>query len=1719
MPFQKNYETVDNLVTTNLWTLQRALSKPHSQKVLLKSVASSAQEQIARLHYEFEIASKLHYPWVLHPLTIENSGDLHILIYEDFNGIPLSEFIVQRPSLHQFLNIAIEIANIFIIFHQEQIIYKNISPKHILINPKTYQIKFFGFEYVSQLLKESPSATENPYERSDQLVYIAPEQTGQINTTVDHRSDLYALGALFYEMLAGCPPLEARDSSDLIYEILTKSPIPLQQRKHELPSIICVIVEKLLNKNQEDRYQSAIGLKEDLFTCWHMLTTDRIIIPFQLGQHEIQPSFGLLNKLYERTPEINILQEELHSVCEGEKSIVFVTGSPGIGKSTFVQELKQPIALAKGYFAVCKFEELHQDAQFIPVINSLRQLLKQIYLEGESSVATLGFLFEQEDLKLSPGLLTLLPELSWFIQTEVQVHAEHVDGTRQLHMFIMNSIKKILSAFTKQKKPFVLFIDDVQWADTNSMEMLEYMFKQHTDGYLFIIIAYREKEMSALHPLFSWQKDLEYPIYINLQPLSIETIDTWVKDSLNVSFSILRSLTQILHHFTKGNPLFVKETFLTFQREKLIYFDMKEKKWHFTLQKMDQSILNEEVLDLITQRIDHLKMEPRFILKMAACFGNQFSLDTLLTLVEVPAKDLLDYLNDLITEGFIIPLNANYKWAYSYEKLGVLENYSLSYQFVHDRIQQAAYKSLTEEDKENTHLSIGRILIELKGKQLENDRLIEAVKHLNYSKNLLSIQEKIDLANWNLQLGIKARHSGLFENALVYLTNSLELLPPNHWSLAHDLSIQIYTNLGECEYLTAHFELANEHFNTVLCYAKTKYEKLSINNLKTMLYTEADLSFEAIQSGREGLALYDIYIKETPSKLAVLKEYSLLKFELIGKKPDTLLHMKPMEKKEMRTILQILINMSGAAYIFNESYAAILMLRATRLLLKNGDTDISPIVFINHSLILSSGFGDYKNGFLFGQFAVDQVESQPNIFLRARVYFVFGTFVNHWKKPLEGNIYYLKKAQQYSFDTGIYHLVAASACFICSTQFIRNISLYELTTEVTRQREIVNPIKSTLSEEFLSEFNYWLDVLRQSQLPLIWDHPITTQSETSVTIMHLILRLNISYLLQEENQAQTLMNALKQPMKETPDLPITPQYYYYRALWQMRRISETRVKHRDYREYKKDINKSITKLRKWSRHSPENFEHLYILLKAENCRTKKLDGEAILFYDRAIQLSRLNGFIRDEAIACECVARYYEKQKKYSVARDYIMRGIDLMRRWGSERIAQKWEKTYANVIEKKLLSKAPELMTLDMKTVFETTQSLSKEINMDELLKKVLFALLKHAGANRGYFLKIVQDEIVLLAKSETSSSTFEMYKNTTLLQADLLMQSVVRYVFRSGEYVIINDAKEDSRFPKGKSSTKSVLCLPIHSKGDLKAILYLENSVVAYAFSSEKLELLKIISAQIAVSIENAEVYKELGDRVEERTQELAAMNNNLIEINSKLQQNELERKQLFNMISHDLRSPISSALGYIELILDGVITDAEQQSIYLHRSKERLFALNELIQDLFDLSNLESGRMAFQMEQITVEQLFRLLAEKYELDVQHANLQYSSTLHLNTNAIIQVDIKRIEQVLTNLIQNAIKYTKQGHIHFSMQIDSDNLICSVEDTGIGIPANEIAFIFDRHYGSSNKNSTNSHGIGLAICKKIILQHQGEIFVESVENEGSTFSFTLPLVSSPIMQ
>lgn len=1686
--------------------LTRKYIDHYNRMMLLQSMDHiSSEQQAMELLIQLQNKTK-HNPWLFQPVGITNSQQHFAIMYEDFSGQSLASY-QQHLSLHEILQIALELTNACATFHQQGEIIEFFSPSLIVIQPQSLKIKLLAPSTIKHVVSSNQNYTT--LQRIKEIAYIAPEQTGRVVTSIDARTDLYMIGAILYELVTKQLLFEADNVIDSLFYVLTKTPDEALLEQHCHLVMLREIIIKLLRKDKEERYQTAVGLRQDLQNSMDLLVQHEFDTTFNLAEHDtrIHPMFS--SKLYGRDDEMVVLQQAYKKAVAGQKEIVFIKGFSGSGKSSFAKSLMDQVSQDQGYFLESKFEHLQEEHSFQPIVQPLRNLLRQTYLKGEAAITQFRSQLLNGEFILTDSLMQLIPELKWFINEELRIVHESKQYTLQQNALLFASIEKILKAYTSQQKTIVIFIDDIQWADPEVLHILEQIYTPFEDGHLLVIIASREEYTETSNELLVWQKDLSSYSVIQMRSLSQESVFDYVSDTLQSTCQTAHTIAHRIFQMTHGNALFVQEVLRNFIKNKTVYYDLKDMQWLYQFEQLQQTISNIDLLSFIESRMNDLSEPALTLLQNAACFGHHFDFQLLLKLMKIPYYEVLSQIEELVANGFIIEVNRKLDLEQAKVNEAAKQAYVVQFQFVHDRIQQSAYEMLDHDVRLRTHFEISQLF--LQEDVLEN-QLQSLVRHLNQCMVLLSTTEHQQLAIWNYELGMKAKMAGLFNNARQYFNQSLRFLPDNKWQIMREQSLEIYMEIGECEYLIGNYQLSKHYIYEALDNALTKLEQLKIYRLMSFIFIEEHNSEMELDSGLKALDLCRMNIKLEPKSWEVAKEFFQLKFSLRNQTNEQLLSLKPIQDEEIDVIIQIMINVIGNSFRKSQNLTGMLMLRLMRLQLKHGAATENAVVFINYALMLISGFNDVKEALRFGNLAANLADESKSTYIKARVYFINSIFLNHWQNKHESSIEKMRTVQQYQEQLGLYYNLTVMSCFLCNAKLLDGRTLQEISEEMSYQKKIYGKYSSPLAQDFLEELKHWIHVLQTPDAKINWHAQITLINEETVASMHYILRLRMAYLFKNEEQLQHLLEKLAQQSSQVFSLPTTPIYHFFRTLCYFDFLNGGQSHRFSNKSMNKDIAISLRYFKNWAKHAPHQYEHYYTALLAEQYAHNKQWKKATRAYIEAIQLAKIYQFPHDEAVLHERLARLYVKQLDATKATYHITQGIEKLHEWGAVVIANNWEHDYSDYITTRSIKSQP-ILSYDMINLFDATHLLAnEEFNMEQMLQQMLQSILKQANATSAYFIRYAQPKFYVLANVTSSDHPTPFSVRSELTEPS--MKILLDYVVQLDEPLVIGNLEKDLAYTHIQRPAKSILCMPIKYKGKIQAFLYLENHVLLNAFSNVQLELLRLISTQMAVTLENTEIYNELDNRVKERTISLDQMNVSLKDANERLAINEQERKKLLQSISHELRSPLTSTLGYIESILDGVVQNPEQQIYYLQRSRERLIALNRLIQDLFELAKLEAGRMDFSFTKVSVHEFFDEFAYRFEANVLGANLSYSASGNLQPNQYVLIDLLRMEQVISNFISNAIKYTEKGRISLKMSVEDGELICIVEDSGIGIPEHELPFIFDSYFRASNSNVLNSHGIGLAICKEIITQHHGKIYADSTET-GSRFYFTLPIQST----
>jgi serine/threonine protein kinase len=748
------YDIIEQIYAGSKTLVYRGLRQRDRQLVILKFLNQEypSFSELLQFRNQYAIAKNLDIPGIVRPYSLEPYGNSYALVMEDFGGVSLREWmrcgewgIERQESLSQnhlteVLAIALQIADILHHLHQNRVIHKDIKPANILIHPESKQVKLIDFSIASLLPKETQEI-KNPNGLEGTLAYISPEQTGRMNRGIDYRSDFYSLGVTLFELLTGQLPFPSTDPMELVHCHIAK--MPPSVISEEIPSVVADMVMKLMAKNAEDRYQSALGLKFDLELCLHQLKETGKIEGFEIGKQDLCDRFMIPEKLYGREREVQTLLEAFERVANGTSELMLVAGFSGIGKTAVVNEVHKPIVRQHGYFIKGKFDQFNRNIPFSAFVQALRDLMGQLLSESDAQLMQWQAKILAAVGENGQVLIEVIPELELIIGQ--QPPAPEISGTAAQNRFNL-LFQKFIEVFTTAEHPLVLFLDDLQWADSASLQLLKLLMNDN--GYLLILGAYRDNEVSAAHPFIMTVEELkktgEIVNTITLAPLAFEDTNQLVADTLNCSTQLAKPLSELVDRKTQGNPFFTTQFLKALHEDGQIRFDRDRRYWECDIVQVNALSLTDDVVEFMALQLQKLPDETQQVLKLAACVGNQFDLATLAIVSEQPLTQTATALWKALQEGLILPTSQVYKFFQSTEQSNVEQIGNPRYRFLHDRVQQAAYSLIPETERAIAHYQIGQLLLQQISPVAREERIFELVNQLNYGISLISDRTEQD---------------------------------------------------------------------------------------------------------------------------------------------------------------------------------------------------------------------------------------------------------------------------------------------------------------------------------------------------------------------------------------------------------------------------------------------------------------------------------------------------------------------------------------------------------------------------------------------------------------------------------------------------------------------------------------------------------------------------------------------------------------------------------------------------------------------------------------------------------------------------------------------------------------------------------------------------------------------------------------------------------------
>ncbi|MEH1806908.1 trifunctional serine/threonine-protein kinase/ATP-binding protein/sensor histidine kinase [Nostoc sp.] len=1513
------YKLIETIYQSSKTVVYRAIRLVDEQPVVIKilQVESPTFNELLQFRNQYTIAKNLNISSIVHPYSLEPYRNSYAFVMEDFGGISLREYTkTQSLELGEFLTIALQLSQILHELHQEQVIHKDIKPTNILINPQTKQVKLIDFSIACLLSKEHQTMT-SPKVLEGTLAYLSPEQTGRMNRGIDYRSDFYSLGVTFFELLTEQLPFESEDSMELVHCHIAKQPPILRGKRGEIPKVVSDIVIKLMAKNAEDRYQNALGLKHDLENCLCQLNETGKIKYFQIGQRDICDRFIIPEKLYGRETAVQQLLEAFERVSLGKREIMLIAGSSGIGKTAVVNEVHKPIVRQRGYFIKGKFDQFNRNIPLSAFVQSLRDLIVQLLTETDQQLQQwkkniLAAL--RDDAQI---IIEVIPELEKIIGKQPPTPELSAEAAQNRFNLLLQSF---IQVFTTKEHPLVIFLDDLQWADLASLKLLQLLMNESECGYLLLIGAYRDNEVLPAHPLMSTLDEVrKIGTTINLmtlQPLSQLKLNQLVSDTLGCKEELALPISQLVLKKTHGNPFFATQFIKALHQDGLIIFNFAEGCWQCDIAKINQQSLTDNVLEFMAFQLRRLPELTQQALKLAACIGNQFDLATLAIVSEQVETETAACLWNGLQEGLILPQSEVYKFYVGQEQQIFTQQTSQNtgYKFLHDRVQQAAYSLIPDDQKQATHYKIGMLLLRNSSDLEREERLFEIVTHLNAGSSLITApSERQELAQLNLSAGRRAKSATAYTVAVEYLSTGISLLSHSCWESHYDLTLALYIEVTEATYLNADFEQMEQWVTIVLQHAKTLLDSIPIYVTRMMAGRSQGLPLKTLNIGLQVLQLLGIEFPQqpTPADIGQAAQATMQLWE--GRSSLDLLNLSTMSDAHRLAAMSIMSKMVPAAYLARPVLMPLLILKQVEFSIKYGNCPVSVYAYADYGIILCGVLGNLEAGYEFGQLALNLLELQSKIF-KSRTYFIVYNFIRHWKDPLREQLVHLQEGYQNGLETGDIDSTSLNAQAYCHYAYFAGRELTGLANEMAAYRQSIHSLKQESPLQYLDiAYQAVLNLLGHSQSPDRLTGTIyhaeqrlslnqTTQDRTG--LFHWQINQTIFWYLFGQYQEAAQQSA---QAKQYLDAGIAQfgvaLYFFYDSLIHLS-LYKTATES-EQQQILAQVEANQEKMQRWAAFAPCNHQHRWDLVEAERYAISdvydglRLRAVAMDFYDRAIAKAKENGFLQDEALANELAAKFYLNWGKEKVAQVYMQTAYSGYARWGAKAKTDDLEKRYpellcpilqqtvqtVNLLEALATIANPVSSftstatssggninnILDLSAILKASQTLSATIQLDEFLQQLTQIILENAGADKCALL-LPEDgkwQIRAITTLDSTSLKLEPLENNPNVPTAL-----IQYVKNTASVVVIDDLKTNLPIIDDyliQHQPKSMMCLPILNQGRLVGILYLENHLTSGVFTSDRILVLNFLCTQAAISLENARLYANL-QQSEARFQKVA-------------------------------------------------------------------------------------------------------------------------------------------------------------------------------------------------------------------------------------------------------
>lgn len=1700
------------------WKMHRVYNDNDSQPMLLKIITENAvgKRDWMACQREFKFIRELNKSGCRHVIgvtSVHNDADSIYMVLENFPGMSLQSIhhLKQAAELNFLLMVAIDLAEAVEHLHFHGILHNNLRPGVIMVEEDLGQVVIIDYVCACKI---SDTKGVHPSEISileTMLSYMAPERTGRTKHNVDCRSDLYSLGIILYELFGGQHPFQAEEMSELVHCHLAIRPRPLFEIDSSIPRIVSEIVSKLLAKDPDDRYLSACGLKRDLEYCLEQWRNHNDISDICLGQYDWSGTIQIPNSLYGRTQELIAIDSVFQRTRMGDGELLLIAGYSGIGKTTLIEKAGQSFEAKGAYFVKGKFDQAKHNAPYSAWTQIFTGLVTKIIQENESVQDALR---EQCIAALNGQGNALIPLITNLEQFLGQQPAITELDPKQVELRMFYALVNFIGALATKERPLILFVDDLQWADPASLNLLTRMLNIRLKSVL-IIGSYRENEIDSNHPLQLeaevWQAQNRKVTTLSLMGLSVDVVNEYVADALKMECSECQDLAKVVCEKTQGNIFFIIQFINLLKNNEMLVFRRddfgqgKTGKWEWDVGLIQKQCVAENVADIIVQRIYQLSVESREVIQVAACIGHSFSIDVLHLILNIKKNTLYRILFNLSMMGIVT----------------IEDNVA---RFAHDRFQQAFYSLIDTKDRPNLHLIIGRALLDMVSLEHREEKIFDVVAQWNKGiSELKQPQDYMLLAQLNLEAGQTAKDNSAFNAAIDYFEKGLRLLPADCWNCQYQLALAIHKELAESAFLTGDHASAQKWTEVLLQHAKTGLDQFKAYQVQVNILMAQNRLHDAVNTGLQYLNLIGETIPELESTDKLAARVMGIKKDFGDNPAEKWAAMPIMTDLRCQSAMQMMTLLVTPVYMASLPILSQLVLKMLYLSFKQGNTKQTAYAWCLYGLILASVYSDVEVGYEIGHVALKMCKQFGNREIRTKITFYMLLF--HRKQPIRDMIKPLRELYMVGLQIGDLDYACQSLTQYGVHMFHSGANLDGVEGEIASLLATIQGHYQQTTYNRLAITLQTIRNLRESSAPhcltgSVFDERSMVEffqqrQDAAAILIWATRKIMLCYLFDHYAEAQQAVSLVTKYQAKTLGQVYECDYHFYLALWQIKRLNileETAVE-----EAVQHINMHRKILSEWARHAPVNYLHKYQLVEAEYNRVTGQEVEALYLYDQAIQNAGANGFIHDEALGLELAGRLHLAAGRSIAGEEYFRKAWKCYIEWGARAKANHLIGVYKELggnVLRLIPASNPEKQNVDLHSILEAAQTLSEEIELHVLMRKMIQIVITNAGATRGYFLMFQDGRLIvktgglidpvcnMLTPIDIEGDIVQDRYNSTILP-----WSVVDHALQEQKMIIVENALSDLRFWDdpyiSKNKPRSILCMPLRSKSELIGVLYLENQVLTGAFTEARAEVLKMLSSQIVISLENAGLYAILEEKVRQRTAEL-------LEANDKLEMEISERKQMEKALSkldrlnlvgqmaasigHEIRNPMTTVRGYLQM-LNRKQNYQEHHSIFVLMIEE-LDRANSIITEYLSLAGNKHVELTHLNLNHMVETIYPLL------QVGANERGHTIKLELGTIPNLWLDEKEIRQLILNLVRNSIEaIERNGSIVIRTYEENGDVVLAFQDNGQGMPKHVLDFL-GTPFITTKKNGT---GLGIPVCFQIAEHHKATLDAIS-SSEGTTF-------------